>query len=245
MSGPYINIALYTRVMLLPNQMRNNIYLNLKNNLIKKVGNRCFGNHGYISDVYEILKYEEGVMYAENFSASAIFSVKFSCRLCSPLVKQSIVCKVDKMNKSFLKLVNGPITVIITNDRINDKVFFVDTQRNIRYKKGKSSLKISDNDYVKVIVETISFSDGSDRIMIIGLLEDMASDVDIKQFFEDQMSSDTDKLTEYNEYIKQFDKKEPIVDTLVDDPNTLSIEESKKSPTSKKVNDDPKKSSNK
>ena len=57
MISPYINTKLYTHVSLLPNQMDNKLYINLKKNLENKVARRCFKDKGYIMDIYKILDY--------------------------------------------------------------------------------------------------------------------------------------------------------------------------------------------
>ena len=53
--SPYINTKLYTNVILYPNQMNNDIYKNLKDNLIKSIENKCFIDYGYIIKVYEFI----------------------------------------------------------------------------------------------------------------------------------------------------------------------------------------------
>ena len=55
--SPYINTELYTTVHLLPNQMNNKLYINLKKNLEEKVSKKCYKNYGYIMDVYKILDF--------------------------------------------------------------------------------------------------------------------------------------------------------------------------------------------
>ena len=45
------------------------------------------------------------------------------------------------MNKALISAINGPIKVIITQDKINKEQFFTDTERNIRIKKGIFELR--------------------------------------------------------------------------------------------------------
>ena len=86
MNGPYINTELHTTVSLMPNQMDNAIYINLKENLKRQVAKKCLKNYGYIVEVYEITEYKGGIIEAENFLASSKFDISFSCRLCARAV---------------------------------------------------------------------------------------------------------------------------------------------------------------
>ena len=63
--NPYKNTIFYTRVKLLPYQMNNELYINLKNNLVKKVEKRC-NKYGYVNKVYKILSYGDGIMNTEH-----------------------------------------------------------------------------------------------------------------------------------------------------------------------------------
>lgn len=201
MESPYINTVLYTNVTLRPNQMNNNIYLNLKTNLINMVKGKNFGDYGYIVDIYEILKYSDNRIEAENTMASAIYDIKFSCRLCKPLKQTKIICQVEKMNKVLLRLKNGPIYVIVTNDRINEKIFFKDNNRNLRYKQGDRSVQLSQGDYVKVTIMQLTFNSGDRSIMSIGFLEDIATEDEIKKYHEDEYNN-SGTFVDYDEYMK-------------------------------------------
>ena len=185
MSSPYINTELSSYVSLHPNQMDNKIYLSLKKNLENKVAKRCFKDKGYIMEIYKLLEYKDGVIEAENPSGSAIFDVKFSCRLCVPLKNKEFIYKVNQVNKLLMTASNGPILVIITNDRINDKVFFLDNNNNLRYKKGDKSHILEPNEFVKVTLLSTTFNNGDDKIKAIGYLNDMATDKDIEPFYTD------------------------------------------------------------
>ena len=91
--SPYFNFELYTTLMLSPNQMNNNLYINLKKNLKAKVENKC-NKIGYILNIYNILSYDEGILEAENFTGSAKYNIKYSARLCCPIENTFIICKI-------------------------------------------------------------------------------------------------------------------------------------------------------
>jgi len=185
--------------------MDNKLYINLKKNLENKVLKRCFNDKGYIMDIYKILEYKDGMIEAENPSGSAIFDVSFSCRLCIPLKGKQIVCKVDRVNKLLITVQNGPILVIITNERINDKVFFSDNMNNLRYRKEDKSYLLEAGDFVKVTIINTTFNNGDDKIKAIGFIDDIATEEDKKFYFNDLY--DTEKSIQmYEQYTKQAEE---------------------------------------
>jgi len=165
--------------------MDNKIYINLKRNLEDKVYNRCYKDYGYIVDIFKIDDYNDGVIEAENPFASAIFDVTFSCRICRPVKNTQIICKINRINKILATLENGPILVIITNDRINDKVFFIDNNNNLRYRKDNISYVLKENDFVIVTIKSFIFHNTDTKMKTIGFLDDIASKEDIENFYED------------------------------------------------------------
>jgi DNA-directed RNA polymerase subunit E'/Rpb7 len=202
MSGPYINTELYTTISLHSSQMDNKIYLNLKKNLENKVSKKCFRDYGYITEVYEILDYKDGIIEGENFSASAKFDVTFSCRLCLPLRFTQIICKVDRVNKLLITAVNGPILVIITNERINDKIFFTDNNNNLRHKQNEKSFILKPSEYVKVTINKITFNHGDQKIKAIGFLDDIASENDKIRFYQELYNKEGEPIN-FDDYIKK------------------------------------------
>jgi len=196
MSSPYINTKLKTRISLLPDQLDNKIYINLKRNLERNILNKCFRSYGFVSEIYEIIKYESGLVEPENLMASAIFNIEFSCRLCRPIKNTKIICQINRVNKVLITAENGPILVIITNDRINDKVFFTDNNNNIRYKKDDTSHILKSNDFVIITILSIMFNNGDDKIKAIGMLDNIASEKDTEKFYSDLYNKDGDTVVE-------------------------------------------------
>lgn len=199
MDTPYINTKLITDVMLRPDQMDNRFYINLKRNLESKLLKKCYNEYGYIVDIYEIIAYRPGNIYSENSTASASFNLEFSCRLCRPIKNQVIICQVDHVSKVLVTASNGPILVIITNDRINDELFFTDNNNNIRYKKTSGSKILESKEFIKVTIISVVFNHGDDKIKAMGLLTNMATDEEIKQFYADLYEKDKDNLVNISE----------------------------------------------
>lgn len=207
MISPYINTKLKTSVLLQPYQMNNNIYINLKRNLEEKVAGKCFSKYGYIVKVIEIINYKDGVIEAENTEASALFDLDFSCRICAPLRNTQIICQIEKINKQLITAINGPILIIITNDRINTNIFFKDNNNNIRYKKDGVSNMLQQNDFIKITLQTLRFYDGDEKIKAIGFIDDIANDAEQKKFYEEQYK-EKDTLVDFEEHIAQTENVE-------------------------------------
>nr|QBK88500.1 MAG: uncharacterized protein LCMiAC01_01770 [Mimivirus LCMiAC01] len=135
--------------------------------------------------IYKILEYKRGIIEPEDLMTNARFDVKFSCKLCTPLKGKQIICEVNRVNKPLLTAENGPIVVIITNERINDEHFFTDNNNNLRYKTKNKSIILKPNEFVKITLITITFNDGDDKIKAIGFLDNMAIDEDIDAYYAD------------------------------------------------------------
>lgn len=225
MSGPYFNTELYCKVGLYPNQMDNDIYKNLKQNLIKKYQGKCYKSYGLIVKVHKISERSEGKLIPEDTSASAHYNVKFSCRLCKPLMNSLIVCEVVGISKSIIYLKNGKIDIFVLDSKndVNPNNFVYDERRNalianIGNNKGKP---VENGDFLKVKVLGAKIEHGVNKIVVIGSLESLASE---KESNESILQQDDDKedFQPYDEYVVQQDK-------LNDDANTVSdssVEES-------------------
>ena len=186
MTSPYINTQISTSIILRPYQMDNKIYVNLKKNLEKKVLNKCFSKYGYVVKVIEIINYKDGIIEAENIESSALFDLDFSCRICLPLKNTQIICEIDRINKLLITAKNGPILVVITNDRVNNSVFFKDNNNNIRYKQNGQSKMLESQDFIKVTLQTVKFYDGDEKIKAIGFIDDIANEEEKKNYYADQ-----------------------------------------------------------
>jgi DNA-directed RNA polymerase subunit E'/Rpb7 len=204
MSNPYINTKLYTQILLRPKLMNNDIYLNLKNELIKTREGRC-NRYGFVSKIYDIDEYKNPVISPENMSGAAKFDVKYSCRLCIPLEMTQVVFKVDKLNKRAIAVKNGPIIMFITMDRINEKNFFIDKVDKLRYKTTKEGSEVlKQGNFVKATVQTVQFHENSKQITAIGYLDEMATEIEKIDFFRSQYG-DGDTFTDYETYKKHMD----------------------------------------
>lgn len=179
--SPYIDTTLLCPVMLLPNQMDNKMYLHLKSNLKNKLELKCYKNYGFVNKIYSIEESSDGIIEAEDPTCSAKITVRFTCSLCLPIVGKEIICKIDRMNKALISAINGPIKAIITADKINKENFFPDMNRNIRI-KGNSQVLVPEM-FIRILVLSKSFGDYDTNILVIGYLQDIATQEQIDKFY--------------------------------------------------------------
>ena len=210
MSSPYINTQLSTSVILHPFQMDNKVYINIKKNIENKLVGKCFSDYGYVVKIIEILKYGDAPIEAENVESSALIPVDFSCRICHPLRNSQYIFEIQRVNKLLITAINGPILVIITNDRVNNEIFFKDNNNNLRYKKDGVSNVLQPHDFIKVTLLTIQSYDGDEKIKAIGFMNDMASEGDQKNYYSD-LYKEVGEIINYETYIaKPGEKGEEI-----------------------------------
>lgn len=204
MSSPYINTKLYTTVTLLPNQMNNDMYAHMKSNMINRLEGKCYRNYGFINKIYEILERGDGNIEPENPMAAAIYNVKFACRICMPLKNKHIVCKVERIIPMLTSLSNGPIRVIITNDRINKDIFMVG-KNGILVKQVTGTKPLQAGDHVLVRIDSRKYNNRDNIIMCMGVLDSMATEQQSQRFASDEYNVD-EKFVDYDKYIKMDEK---------------------------------------
>lgn len=183
--NPYIYSVLDVKIGLKPEQMNNKLYINLKDNLTKKVDKKCYKNYGYVSEIYKLLDIGNGVICAENLTGSSIFNISFSCKLCRIVENTQLICKITKITRALSLAENGPIVIIITNDKINNDIFFFDNNNYLRYRDNTKSKKIEQGDFVIVTILNKEFHHKDERIKAIGFLNGVATENDVVKYYED------------------------------------------------------------
>jgi DNA-directed RNA polymerase subunit E'/Rpb7 len=177
---PYKNVEQYTRIMLEPYQMNSDIRNQLKINLKKKVEKKCNKN-GFIDEVYKIVTFGDGIMQPENLSGNVLYNIKYQCRLCIPIENSIIISQIKVINIELVVAVNGPILTFIPRDNID--VTLWDILDNFKYKKQNNiNLKIGDFVLVQIINKRIN--SGDVQIKTIGRLLDIATEDQIKDYYE-------------------------------------------------------------
>jgi len=183
-TSPYFDTELYARIIIHPQQINNDIYINLKNNLKKKVEKKC-NKYGFITKVYKIVDYSDGEIIPENFDASHVFNVKYSGRVCLPVISNKIICKIDLLNKALIKASNGPIICIIGINYINENNFEINNKGDIVALNTNKVLNT--NDHILVTIRGTNFFAGDERILILGSLDEVATQKQITDYYNEDL----------------------------------------------------------
>jgi len=213
---------LYTKIILNPNQMNNDIYMNLKKNLIEKLEGKCIGE-GYIIKIYKIIEYTNGIIDAENFTGSAIYNIKYLAKICIALKETTIVAKITEYlpNANFALAEFGNIIKIIftKNERdLNTQIFKIGSDKSIINIKSQQKLQI--NDYVVIKLKTIRFYQNDIYIKCMAYLDNFASKEEIEKYaYKDDNIKE--QFNEQRETIYYNDDTEP--QEIIETSNTMII----------------------
>ena len=226
--NPFSNKIINNRLSIPSRNLNNELYLNIKYNIKKKYEGRTI-KYGYISKIYRLIKYENNYVEINNLDCNPFFFVKFSARICNPIINTIIITKVTKINKNFIVSENGPITCITKYSSINDNKFRIDDEKNVIEKKNNNKLEI--NKYVKVLVQAKRMYSNDTNIVILGYIINIASSKEIINNFEKK--NRTENITE--NIVEE--ENEETIDIMSDDAEssdeeqeeTIDFSENKKS----------------
>jgi len=198
--SPYKDVEQHTVVSLEPYQMNSDIAINTKINLKNKVENKC-NKYGYIVKVHKILETSDGNLPAENFSGNAIYDIKYHAKICIPINNTYIIGKIMVSNKKLIVATNGPIRIFIPKNNIDTTNFEI-RNNDLFHKKTNKNLDL--DTYIKVLILNHKISQNSTEINSIGILNNIASDSEIKKFFGSEIGS---SQTNKNNYISLSDEE--------------------------------------
>lgn len=179
--NPYNNVILYTRLLVPCNKLNTDIYLNIKNLLKKTYEGKCI-KYGYISTIFKIIDYSDNNIEINNLDCSVHYNVKYSARVCFPIVNTIIIARVSTINKQLLVAENGPIKNMIKNNNINYNDFKLDDNNNIIIKATNKNLEIGN--FVKILIKAKKMNNNDDKIGTLCHLIGIATQADINNFYE-------------------------------------------------------------
>ncbi|AGC01981.1 putative DNA-directed RNA polymerase subunit [Acanthamoeba polyphaga moumouvirus] len=178
----YYQTQLENKVSLLPDQMDSEMDEHLLRNLESKVKGKVTKD-GIVLKINRLISYEPGIIPKSNFASTAVYDVKFECLVCSPTINLTIICVVENIIKGYLIAKNGPVTVIIMYNNINNDKFTI-VSGNVVYNNNKTA--IQKGDYIKVSVVNINSSIDENKILTMCKLIDFATKEEISSFDNDQ-----------------------------------------------------------
>jgi len=190
----FIDLKLHDIVIVKPDQLNNELYLHLKQNLKKKIEKKCI-DAGYICRVNDIVDYKDGYLLPEDFSGNVRFRVAYNAKICVVVPNTQTVCKIENIYKAVIKAVNGPIVIIIKFTDINTNLFKIDETGNILYIKTNKQLK--QDDHLKITIKSKRSYNGDNTIGVIGYIDDIASPENIKEYMFKEFEDDLDEIKPY------------------------------------------------
>jgi DNA-directed RNA polymerase subunit E'/Rpb7 len=199
---PIVNTVLSTKVSLLPKQMNNDIYYNLKYNIEKKVQGKC-SEFGFVIKVLKIEDYNEGIVDGENFTGSAVYNIRYLASLCIPVEKTQIICKIENINNAIILATHGPISCVITPDNINT-LLFVNEIGKYYYIQDKQRTELKKGDLIKCTILSKKLYK-NDIMISLGFLDEIANQNEKDNFYKpelfnpDQLVEEIVELVEFHE----------------------------------------------
>lgn len=188
----YTDTILDTKELLNPEQMDNDVSNHIKENLKNHYEKKCYKQYGYINKIYKVDKIEETIINSEDILSSQQFKVKFSCQLFFIINEREIICKMDRITPKINTAINGPVKVIIPPDLINQQKFLL-INDSLRIKETTELLK--KDMYVKILIKGNIFSDKSNEITAKGILLDLATPEEIKEYYD--VDNNDDEINNY------------------------------------------------
>lgn len=200
---PIVNTVLSTRVSLLPQHMNNDIYYNLKYNTEKKVQGKC-NEFGYVIKVLKIEDYSDGDIEGENFTGSAVYKIRYLGSLCVPIESTQIITKIENINNAILLSTHGPISCVITPDKVNTQLFMNEMGRYYHKKADNNKTELIKGTLIKVTILSKKLYK-NDMMISLGFLDEIATQGEIDNYYKpelfnpDQEEVETNELAEFHE----------------------------------------------
>lgn len=195
--SPYTNTIIINSIYLSCKQMNNDIYLNIKNNLKRLYNGKCLEKFGCIIKINTVEECSDGLIEAEDMTCSARFVVKFNCRLCLPMKGRDIICVIDKIVKQLFSAKNGPITIIGDSKKINEEIFYIDSEEKIRLKQ--TSMELVQGMHIRVKILTYTFTNYEETILSISYLKNIATEEEIAMYEKDQSDNKENENKKFEE----------------------------------------------
>jgi len=195
--------VLSAKISLFPHQMNNDIYYNLKYNTEKKVKGKC-NEFGYVIKVINIEDYNDGVVEGENFTGSAVYNIKYLASLCFPTEKTQIIAKIENINNAIILASHGPISTVITPEKINTLIFTNDIGKYYYKSKENDRQELKKGELIKLTILSKKLYK-NDIMISLGFLDDIATDGEKENYYKpelfnvDYKNEETNELVEFHE----------------------------------------------
>lgn len=176
--NPYMKITQTERITIDPQYMNSGIRSSMEQALKKKIEKKCNRN-GYVNEIEKIIEYSYGIMPAENFNGSAIYDIKYMCRICIPIENTIIISQIKIVKQELIISIHGPIITFIQRENVNSEIWNITDC----YTHKETNRKLEINDYVKIEMLDKRINQNDNQIKSIGKLLDFATESEIETYF--------------------------------------------------------------
>jgi DNA-directed RNA polymerase subunit E'/Rpb7 len=183
--------------------MNNDIYYNLKYNTEKKVQGKC-NEFGYVIKVLKIEDYSDGDIEGENFTGSAVYKIRYLGSLCVPIENTQIITKIENINNAILLSTHGPISCVITPDKVNTQLFTNEMGKYYYKAPDNNKIELVKGRLIKVTILSKKLYK-NDMMISLGFLDEIATQGEIDNYYKpelfnpDQEEIVTNELAEFHE----------------------------------------------
>lgn len=192
-------------VVVSPEQLNNDLYMNIKGNLEKRLVGKGYHNYGLIEKIYNIQKISDGKIKQEDNDCNVYFDVDFNCRVVKPTIHNIIIGKVATISPEYILLTSGSIKAIVKNKHIGDN-YILDNTLGI-YKNKTNGKEIEIGDYFKMEIYKYQMMDKEKVIYVSASIIEEASDEEVEKHYDSvygEMKEDDDNVddTDINDIIE-------------------------------------------
>ena len=140
------------------------------------------------------IEYSDGFMPPENLTGSAIYNIKYHCKICIPVENSIIIGLVKVINQELIIATNGCIMIFIPKENIDTNIW--DISENFLNKSTKVRLAV--NNYIKIQIVNKRINQNDTVIKAIGTLLDIPTELEVEKFYGVKVII-VDKNTKQNE----------------------------------------------
>lgn len=173
--------TLKARVVITPEQLNNDLYMNIKDNLSARLVGKVYKDYGFISTIYNIQSISKGYIKQEDNDCNVEFDVSFFCRIVKPTIGDIIIAKISSMTQDYIMFSSGSIKAVVKNTNISDKYYY-DAIKNA-YVRKENNKELDVGDYFKIEVNKYRIAAKESTIYITASLVEDASDEDVDRYY--------------------------------------------------------------
>lgn len=186
LTKPYVTTVNYTRVKLLPRELDNDLYVNLKNRLIERVEGRCTKFY-YICKVYDLTIDSRGEVELEDEHCGPIFNITYNALVCKLVRGMQVVATVAKTNPKMIVTVDKGFIGMTLTDTLNKEHFFFDNRQGKLLERigdaaSQTTREVAPGDHLVVQIGDINYFANQSEIQAIISVVRRATPEEVAEF---------------------------------------------------------------